>query len=1428
MELPNVETKVQTQMSTNTAGGDRVGERSTTTTTITAKTANENKTPSIPKKTSRESDSAPVVPDLPKKNPQPLVVDDSVPETPDTLPDLNPIPTQPPVPVDPPPEIPDTSTSKTDDTPSHTSTSTSTSTSTDDNRSEPVMSTIITINPSSSKFPFSDVGTDEIPSSLSSFLPLSSEDESSIQYLRSLTSSMFLHSAPSSPGKTKIPSPSSQSTLKKYVDHIYDILHPHGDNNDWEGKTWKRTIKTLWSTFMKELASDVQSDAKPHNNNYKDSPFGSGNFTVAVVDYSNRVEGGGGRSVSYGISSLISTFFPRSIIICLGCGGDGESSGGFDRKSARKFIQSHTNIITSSPSTTSSSLPPHSTLLTTYAIIPTLHGLCHNLLPYECEGRMARMVKNSETVILPAEEKEEEGKEMLRTTGTTAVSEYFDWWDDGVVGMLETAIMSSGLSGRADDEDASEEDKSNTESDKHDKKSTPPPVEVTKFHRTTYTTTNNDGEEAEHDDSVRWSKIKWSQGLRWSNRLCRWGCSDEGTILASPPSRSRSSSSSYGNAAGVDLGAVLDPSFALDAYYSSRIYAAMIRDGCVTPLDKGSSTVPVVGTGYVFSHDRVYCPSGSISRVTDGKGGKRMHDADDIQTVQKPFVDTWSPHLLSTLLQTFPPTSSPTIIVTGHSTSLTSAKLSSHLPPTSTILTLLEYDKIYSPQLTHLSRHMGSQGVWALTHAGHLPNMAFDRGVDSLGKMGEVLDATVQGPDAILHAVYTYAAGRNDGGTTTCEERGDALMRSIARYATGAANFNFIVVPAMGNIVDGLRSVGVGSENADRRRYHCQDELLDMVGGSLSVEGTVELLRKSIESQGLSSLGSVTISYVSYDKSTDSALVKISPSTSKQTQQGVSIYTMSRLGMSATPDTARRAARYFLQLEVNNDDTKRKKNNNAFTPWNLRIQGSKFVLPEPSASTISTPESLIFEQIKSSVLADVETSELSDCKFSFLEVGGGRIGTMCAEAFPHATVVSVLEDDDVARKVTDNIVKAEQWNHVLCTSGEKARVEDLAKHLYESPELMRYSYWDGIEVYEESSETNFGKIIGNLFSSSLTSFVRIPTARQVSLAHVLFFTPPAEPNDPKAKEVYQISAHPTKAFENFETLFLSAEFGEDSVEGYTRVKISNPVPDVPFVRVDVLNATRPVHHHYDFRKDGHKRTYTMHIEARDEGRLARDKVSNPMLADKNLHVNNGLTTTVFLTRDGDHHFIPYETIKSVTLIAVLRMGLTKELKKHAYKEFINMPLYEDMAPWNIVYDGKSLSYIDYDTRGKTFDAFVPHAYQVMSVLMNYKRTVRDFEHCGDKASTPYGFSFISDCVKGEFTGPCDDPAAVVACQTKVGSCQPDYISCLKAIVAEEEEEGDGQPGGNEGSKDSSSAENKEGGNNADLIEGYLKFGEFDK
>lgn len=122
-----------------------------------------------------------------------------------------------------------------------------------------------------------------------------------------------------------------------------------------------------------------------------------------------------------------------------------------------------------------------------------------------------------------------------------------------------------------------------------------------------------------------------------------------------------------------------------------------------------------------------------------------------------------------------------------------------------------------------------------------------------------------------------------------------------------------------------------------------------------------------------------------------------------------------------------------------------------------------------------------------------------------------------------------------------------------------------------------------------------------------------------------------------------------------------------------------------------------------------------------------------------------------------------------------------------------------------------MEYIDYDTREITFSEDVPKAYQVilfsinitiskvMSVLMNYKRTVEDFKRCGSKAPTVYGIGFISDCVgTSKFVGTqtyfiydqycftfyrsltCNELKYPVPCGD--GKCHSDYISCLRVSL----------------------------------------------
>lgn len=344
-----------------------------------------------------------------------------------------------------------------------------------------------------------------------------------------------------------------------------------------------------------------------------------------------------------------------------------------------------------------------------------------------------------------------------------------------------------------------------------------------------------------------------------------------------------------------------------------------------------------------------------------------------------------------------------------------------------------------------------------------------------------------------------------------------------------------------------------------------------------------------------------------------------------------------------------------------------------------------------------------------------------------------------------------------------------------------------------------YSKTIVISYLPTNSEQNlldWGESIGEMLSSALTSFISIPLASQVSLVHQVFFgglggnteilassTGPyyalrdvfpnsfikeEEEEFKQSKQdislshkVYQVSNHPSKEFEDFEELFL-LKYAKVGLGGSTQVSITpmyhevnHKVYRVPLVRCDLVNMTRLVHHHYDYAKDGHTRTYSMHvsidanetqyiryllnqryhteklqdlsnlhamfsplhngvilsIDSSNSSSFSMDKF-DPIILPSGYHPNQHELVKVGINRDKDDWFIPYTTIYGITLITTLRLGLIPSQVERFYESFIHLPLYEDMAPWNIVLMGPSVDYIDYDTKDITFDLDLPKAYQV--------------------------------------------------------------------------------------------------------------------
>eukprot|EP00039_Didymoeca_costata_P022258 m.4110 g.4110 ORF g.4110 m.4110 type:complete len:1510 (-) comp2904_c0_seq1:33-4562(-) len=404
-------------------------------------------------------------------------------------------------------------------------------------------------------------------------------------------------------------------------------------------------------------------------------------------------------------------------------------------------------------------------------------------------------------------------------------------------------------------------------------------------------------------------------------------------------------------------------------------------------------------------------------------------------------------------------------------------------------------------------------------------------------------------------------------------------------------------------------------------------------------------------------------------------------------------------------------------------------------------------------------------------------SSVLETPFSFMEYGSGtgNLSMGIARKYPQDTVLSVEPSKHAANNHWAAIEKNNgPFNNIVCN--REVNTELLAK-LVECPEVLRYQYFGQQFVnrfLKARDSKGLGKILGTAFPTGVTTMLRLPSAKSISLAIAVMYHDWL--TESQLEMIYG-EQQELPFLENLESRFLSEITrlraqpapsywsNTKDAEPVKKVKVESSVvvpvplnglvPPWRLLRVDVRNLSMTVNHHFDYRIDGHDRKYQLHIES------------------------NKSDWRVYLTRAHDKWKIPYEQVNSVTLIALLRMGILSEIKSKFYGKFVNMPIYEDMAPWNIVFRGGELEYIDYDTKDKPLTKIVPFAYQIMAALMNYERTVNDFGHCNGHAKNDYGFSFISHCVKSGFEGPCKESAQPVPCGDY--KCYESYPACLRAM-----------------------------------------------
>ena len=145
-----------------------------------------------------------------------------------------------------------------------------------------------------------------------------------------------------------------------------------------------------------------------------------------------------------------------------------------------------------------------------------------------------------------------------------------------------------------------------------------------------------------------------------------------------------------------------------------------------------------------------------------------------------------------------------------------------------------------------------------------------------------------------------------------------------------------------------------------------------------------------------------------------------------------------------------------------------------------------------------------------------------------------------------------------------------------------------------------------------TSKRALAKFFGTWLTLGMTSFMQLPESRLLSLALTVFAIEGQGP-DFRMSSWFDTAAHPRETYHHTPLRLLS---------GFSRLQGGNRVRLAPLggglVRVDIVNMTRNVGHHFDYGVDGHQRKYRMHV-ARNETAVAGLKASPPWLAGSFAH-----------------------------------------------------------------------------------------------------------------------------------------------------------------------------------------------------------------
>lgn len=263
------------------------------------------------------------------------------------------------------------------------------------------------------------------------------------------------------------------------------------------------------------------------------------------------------------------------------------------------------------------------------------------------------------------------------------------------------------------------------------------------------------------------------------------------------------------------------------------------------------------------------------------------------------------------------------------------------------------------------------------------------------------------------------------------------------------------------------------------------------------------------------------------------------------------------------------------------------------SPWHL-IYHAGAILHFPLGGTLSPPAA---SQAASFDLAEeIAKAVPGNGDFSLLDLGAGRGDTSVALAwsFPLATVVSVEADADLVDEHLHRLNKTQLKNNVVCQTLPDA---DLLFRLGESPEFFRVALThDPLTLLERWGDAEFTRFLSYLLPVAQAHYFTFPSPRLLSLCATILFPSLVAGFDNVSGSLYAPASHPLLPFQSYEARLLRDLI---DVPGLSEIAISSVLShSAPrsLIRVDLVNLTRTVHHHFDYRLDGHTRAYTLRYE----------------------------------------------------------------------------------------------------------------------------------------------------------------------------------------------------------------------------------------